>query len=516
MRRLDLAFAAMLFAAPALAGAPAAQVIQGALSGDVEDGITVFRGIPFASPPVGELRWRAPQPAPNWTGTRDARNFGPICPQLPTPRTAGLKQSEDCLTLNVWTPQLQSGAGLPVMVWIHGGSFRTGGSAMHIYDGTDLAKRGVIVVTLNYRLGPLGFLDLTALARTSPGEPGTNFGLLDQIAALKWVKENIASFGGDPANVTIFGESAGAISVNDLMASPAARGLFAKAISESGLGLVITKPKTDALAATNAFAAHHKAAGSTALATLRTVSVDSLLQDEERGGVGYDVGPDVDGTILTDQVSVLFAKGEIAKVPYLTGWNSNEASLMRSLGDTTASMIERLGEHATEIRALYEKNGKLSDDDFAALLFDDDVFGAGAQGLAGFVAAAGQPSYVYHFAYIAENFRSRFKGVDHAGEIPYVFGTRGLDLPFYVTTLTGGISPADDKIIAQVQTYWTNFAKTGNPNSAGLTEWPRFAPGHVTLVVDNNGFAARPDFRRAEIAIGLAGWAKRTGLAPPN
>ncbi len=514
MRRFVLAFAAMLFAAPALAAAPAAQTVQGALLGDVEDGIAVFRGIPFAAPPVGDLRWRAPQPAPVWTGTRGAKNFGPICPQLPTPRTAGLKQSEDCLTLNVWTPQ--GGARLPVIVWIYGGSFRTGGSAMHIYDGTDLAKRGVIVVSLNYRLGPLGFLDLSALGQNIPGEPSANFGLLDQIAALKWVRENIAAFGGDPANVTIFGESAGAVSVNDLVASPAARGLFAKAISELGLGLLITKSKADAATAANAFAVHHKAEGVTALATLRALSVKSILQDEERGGVGHDVGPNVDGAILPDQVCVLFAKGEIAKVPYLTGWNSNEASLMSSLGDTTRSVIGQLGDKAAEIWALYETGGKLGDDDFAALLFDDDVFGAGAQGLAGFVAATGQPSYVYHFAYVAENFRTTFKGVDHAGEIPYVFGTRGLDLPFYVTALTGGISPADDKIIAKVQTYWTNFAKTGNPNGMGLTEWPHFEPGHVTLVVDNNGFAARSDFRKSEIAVGLAQWSARTGLAPPD
>ncbi len=516
MRRFVLAFAAMLFAAPALEAAPAVQIVQGALSGDVEDGIAVFRGIPFAAPPVGELRWRAPQPAPAWTGVRDAHSFGPICPQLPTPRTVGLRQSENCLTLNVWTPQPRRDARLPVMVWIYGGSFRTGGSAMHIYDGTDLAKRGVIIVSLNYRLGPLGFLDLSALGQNIPGEPSTNFGLLDQIAALKWVQENIASFGGDPANVTIFGEFAGAVSVNDLLTSPASRGLFAKAISESGLGLLITKSKADALSAANAFAMHHKAKGASVLATLRALPVKDILEDEKRGGVGADVGPNVDGVILPDQVSVLFAKGEIAKVPYLTGWNSNEASLMHSLGDTTTSVIGQLGEQAAEIRAFYETGGKLSDDNFAALLFDDDVFGAGAQGLAGFVAAAGQPSYVYHFAYVAENFRAVFKGVDHAGEIPYVFGARGLDLPFYVTALTGGISPADDKIIAQIQTYWTNFAKTGNPNGAGLTEWPRFEPAHVTLVVENSGFAARADFRKPEIAIGLARWSARTGLAPPN
>ncbi len=513
MRCVIAAFAALLFAAPAVATSPAVQIGQGALSGDMEDGIAVFRGIPFAAPPVGELRWRAPQLPPSWSGTRDARDFGPICPQLTTARTTSLKQSEDCLTLNVWAPR--ESAKLPVMVWIYGGSFRTGGSAMSVYDGTDLAKRGVIVVSFNYRLGPLGYLDLTALGQNIPGEAAANYGLMDQIAALRWVQANIASFGGDPGNVTIFGESAGAMSVNDLMASPAARGLFAKAISESGLGLIATKSKADAQAAAAAFAAHHGANGAGTLATLRALSVKDILADEGRGGVGHDIAPEVDGQLIPDQVPLFFAKGEIAKVPYLTGWNSNEASLMRSLGDTTQSVLTKLGDHAADMRALYEKNGKLSDDEFAALLFDDDVFGMGAQGLAGYVAAAGEPSYVYHFAYIAQNFRGRFKGVDHAGEIPYVFGTRGLDLPFYVELLTGGVSADDQKVIAQVQAYWTNFAKTGNPNGAGLSEWATFEPGRTTLVVDNDGIAARANFRKDELAAGFAGWSKRTGLAAP-
>jgi len=515
MRRFILAIAAVLLAAPALADPPAVQIAQGALAGDVEDGIAVFRGIPYAAPPTGALRWRAPQPAANWSGIRNARAFGAICPQIAGPRTSGLKQSEDCLTLNVWSPDARESAKLPVMVWIYGGSFRTGGSAMHIYDGTDLAKRGVVIVTLNYRLGPLGFMDLSALGQNIPGEPAANYGLMDQLAALKWVQTNIARFGGDPSNVTIFGESAGGVSVNVLMASPASRGLFAKAISESGLGLIATKTKAEGQATAASFAAHHNANGASTLATLRALPVKDILNDEKRDGIFNGFGPYVDGTVIPDQVSVLFAKGEIAKIPYLTGWNSNEASLMPSLGDTTASVLAQLGEHGDRIRALYEQKGKLSDDDFAALLFDDDVFGAGAQGLAGFVAAAGQPSYVYHFAYVAEGFRSRFKGVDHAGEIPYVFGTRGLDLPFTVTLLTGGITDNDQKVIAQVQSYWTNFAKTGNPDGAGLSAWPSFKPGRTTLVIDNDGAAAQAGFRQDEIALGLARWRMRTGLALP-
>jgi para-nitrobenzyl esterase len=240
MRRFALAVTcvvslACVSALPAWAQ-PQASIAQGALSGTSEGTISEFKGIPFAAPPVGALRWRAPQPASGWQGTRDASAFGPICPQPNLPGRLVLPQSEDCLSLNVWTPNSAPGAKLPVMVWIYGGSFVSGGSAFPIYDGVELAQHGVVVVTLNYRLGWLGFFNHPALAAANPGESG-NFGLLDQIAALQWVQKNIAAFGGDPANVTIFGESAGGMSVNDLTVSPAARGLFAKAISESGLGL---------------------------------------------------------------------------------------------------------------------------------------------------------------------------------------------------------------------------------------------------------------------------------------
>ncbi len=514
MRRAILAaVAGLLFAASAGAGEPALAVRQGALQGGTEDGIAVFRDIPFAAPPVGAWRWRAPQPAPDWTGTRDARAFGPICPQPRTSRTRDLAQSEDCLSLNVWTPDVRG--KLPVMVWIYGGSFRTGGSAMTIYDGTDLAKHGVIVVTFNYRVGLLGFLDLTGLGQNIPGEAAANYGLMDQIAALKWVQANIARFGGDPSNVTIFGESAGAMSVNDLMTSPAARGLFAKAISESGLGLIATRTRAKARDITSAFAAKHGAGGATALETLRALPARDIVADEKAHGVGRDVAPDVDGTIIPGQVSEQFAKGEIAKVPFLTGWNSNEASLMRYIGYTPQAMIAALGPHEADVRALYEQNGRLSDKEFGKKLFDDEVFGAGAQGLADFVAAQGAPSYVYHFAYIAENFRSRFKGVDHAGEIPYVFGTRGLNLGFFVNLLTGGITDNDQKVIAKVQDYWTNFAKTGDPNGADLPLWPAFKPDNTTMVFDNESIEARNDFRMPETAVGFAAWSRRSGLSAP-
>ena len=240
MRRLVLAAALILFgSSSAFAAKIAIKIDQGVLNGDTEDDVQVFKNIPYVAAPISDLRWRAPQPGPSWAGARDATAFGPVCPQnqKPSQFIPKLPYAEDCLSLNVWSPNTTTAAKLPVMVWICGGSFVTGGAAIPLYDGTDLAKHGVVIVSFNYRLGELGFLAHPALASEHTDDDATgNFGLLDQIAALKWVQKNIASFGGDPNTVTIFGESAGGMSVNDLMVSPMARGLFTKAISESGLG----------------------------------------------------------------------------------------------------------------------------------------------------------------------------------------------------------------------------------------------------------------------------------------
>jgi carboxylesterase type B len=344
MRRFALAVAlACLTAMPAWAE-PQATIAQGALSGTHEGAISEFKGIPFAAPPTGLLRWRAPQPASGWQGVRDASAFGPICPQATRQGMVKLPQSEDCLTLNVWTRNAE--AKLPVMVWIYGGSFTGGGSAFPIYDGLELAQHGVVVVTLNYRLGWLGFFDHPGLAAANPGEPTGNFGLLDQIAALEWVQKNIAAFGGDPANVTIFGESAGGMSVNDLMVSPRARGLFAKAISESGLGLwtigTAAKAQQDAIA----FAGLESADGasSDALTKLRTLSTEQILADQKKMASTASTAPFIDGSVLTDQPAALFSQGKEARVPYLAGSNSDEATLMPFIHMTNDDMLKPLGD----------------------------------------------------------------------------------------------------------------------------------------------------------------------------
>ena len=518
MRRILLALAIACLAGSAQsADTPTVTITQGTLAGTSEDGVAVFKGIPFAAPPVGELRWRAPQPAAGWSGTRDATDFGPICPQpARTDMANPFKQSEDCLTLNVWSAVPGTAAKRPVMVWIYGGAFVRGGSAYPIYDGTDLAKRGVVVVSINYRLGYLGFFAHPALARENPGEAIGNYGLMDQIAALKWVQANIAQLGGDPSDVTIFGESAGGVSVNDLVASPAARGLFAKAISESGLGLLPTPTLARAQSAATEFATRMGVSGddNAALAKLRGLSVDQIIADQSANVRTLE--PIVDGKILPEDVSTAYAKGDIAKVAYLAGSNSNEATLMRAIGTSGDGMIKGLGDRAAEVRAVYEQNGKLTDEAFAQQLFTDGLFAAGAQGLAGFVAKGGEPAHVYQFAYVADGMRQMGQtGVGHGGEIVYVFGFRGLANDPRLARFAGAITDKDRHISNMVQTYWTNFAKTGDPNGGGAPQWPSYTTASPQLLLVNDTTEAVPDFRKPEIALTYKLWSARTGMPAP-
>jgi para-nitrobenzyl esterase len=521
MRRVALAFAVTVLACSAMAAtsaAPELQIAQGRLSGVEEDGIASFKDIPFAKPPVGNLRWRAPQEAPSWEGVRDASTFGAICPQTKTVWVGSLPQSEDCLTINVWAPKTAMSTKLPVMVWIYGGAFRNGSAALPIYDGIDLAKHGVVVVSFNYRLGLLGFFAHPALAEESPDEAVGNYGLMDQVAALKWVQKNIAAFGGDPANVTIFGESAGGMSVNDLIASPAARGLFVKAISESGLGMTAMPTLEAAQDVARKFAARQRAEGSSQriLKDLRALKVSAILADQEALHDVAASSPMVDGKIMPQDVSVAFAEGDIAKVAYLAGSNSNESTLMDEVRATPASVIARLGPNADFVRQIYEKDGKLSDEDFGRQIFSDAWFTSGAHGLASFVTKTGEPAYLYRFAYIADGYRARGDtGVGHGGEVIYVWGLRGLERDSLTARLAKAATPKDRGIIALMQDYWTNFAKTGNPNGPNLPQWPQLSPNSdSTLLIDDKTQAVE-DFRKPQISIMYGAWSKRTNLPAP-
>jgi para-nitrobenzyl esterase len=512
MRRIVLALLVAVFAAtPALARGIALRIDQGILNGETEDDVQVFKDIPFAAPPVGELRWREPQPAPGWNSGRDATAFGPICPQNPTQYTKGLPQSEDCLTLNVWSPNTTSAAKLPVMVWIYGGGFLNGGAAMPLYDGTDLAQHGVVVVSFNYRLGHLGFFAHPAVLDENRDRASGNFGLLDQIAALKWVKDNIAAFGGDPANVTIFGESAGGVSVNDLIASPLARGLFARAISESGLGLneVPSRPNAEKVSVDFATKSGITGNDAAALAKLRALKVEDILRNQGTLAGEGRIGPFVDGKVIPADVSVLYAKGEIARVAYIAGSNSNEASLAPALGSDPEKGLSVFGDQLPRVRAIYEANGPLTTAEFARQVFGDGLFTSAAQALAGFVAKTGEQARVYHFAYVADHYKGKVPGVIHGGEIAYVFGLRGLGL------IGKFASDKDRSIVAQTQAYWTNFAKTGDPNGPGLPAWPAFSSSsRETLVIDDTTRAVA-DFRKGQVGVMTARWGMRVGMTAP-
>lgn len=463
--------------------APATTIDTGALTGAEAYGVAVFRGIPYAAAPVGELRWRAPRPAAAWSGKRDATSFGNDCLQTWLPddvASSGRPMSEDCLYANVWTSKVGEQAhGLPVMVWIYGGGFVNGSGASPIYDGTRLAKRGVVVVTFNYRVGRLGFFAHPALTRETAGGPTGNWGLMDQIAALEWVKRNIAAFGGDPGEVTIFGESAGGESVNRLMASPAARGLFARAISSSGGG----RDKWPSLAAAEAtgMAFARSAGAGDDVASLRAIpaavaagKITMLARDERRFSGGI-----TDGQIVTGSVDAVFAAGEEAKLPYIVGANSDELGFIPAVfrGMVTAGIVKPLG----DIGAVKVAYG----DSFDRRIGGDVVFVEPSIALARRHAANGAPTWLYRFGYVGERKRERGKGAPHASDVPYEFDT--------LATAKSAPSAADQAAATLVADYWSDFAKTGDPNHAGAPAWNRStAVAPKALVIGITGTAMQP------------------------
>lgn len=479
MRAALIFLFALVLAPPAFAG-PSVVTAQGVLAGAASDGVDAYKDIPYAAPPVGALRWRAPQPGPHWLGARAAAAFGPACPQRATDgmvARAHLPQSEDCLSLNVWTPS-QRIAKLPVMVWIHGGGFTQGSASVPRFDGAALARRDVVVVSFNYRLGRLGFFAHPALTE------GPNFGLLDQIAALDWVKRNVAAFGGDPARVTIFGESAGGDSVAFLMAMPAAKGLFVRAIAESASVLFGAAKPDDARKAALDFAAAH---GLNDITALRAADAAVFLPKDGEEGFA---GPIAGGADLPLDAPEAFAAGRFAPVPLLVGANSNEGAMLRE-GDDASWLTKPFAADLPAIRALYPE----SDLDFHRQLFSDRFFAGSARYLAGFAAKAA-PTYVYSFDFLTDLARRRGEhGVPHGGEMIFVFGFGAL----------GAYAPPQDTGMSDtMQRYWTNFAKTGDPNGAGLPVWPRFEGSHPqTLVIDD---APHPvaDFRKAQFDAVLA------------
>ncbi|MET0554012.1 MAG: carboxylesterase family protein [Vicinamibacteria bacterium] len=491
------------------------QTDKGPVTGLVAEGVAAYKGIPFAAPPVGALRWKAPQPPAAWTAPFAAEEYAHDCMQLPFPSDAaplGTPPAEDCLYLNVWTPAKPAGKALPVMVWIHGGGFVNGGSSPAVYDGSAFARRGIVFVSMNYRLGRFGFFAHPALRAETPKGPLGNYAFLDQIAALHWVKTNAAAFGGDPANVTIFGESAGGGSVNTLMISGLAKGLFHKAICESGggrsRGPISTRHITEAgtgpqgrpsaEAVGVAFAEKAGVArgeGAAVLAALRALPADKVVDGMNLINMGQQQdtysGPMVDGAIVPEEAEPAFRAGRQAKVPYMVGANDREFGFFRPPAEQAAAMFAPFGADKEKALEAYDPGGKDASE-AAVQLMSDQAMVEPARLLARLTAPV-QPTYAYRFSYVASSLRAKEKGALHATEIPFVFST--------VKAKYEAAATAEDVAMGEAMTaYWAGFARTGDPNGDGRPRWPVYtAAKDEILDFTAAGPKAGPDPRRKRL-----------------
>jgi para-nitrobenzyl esterase len=448
------------------------EIETGRIRGADESGIRVFRGIPYAAPPVGPLRWRPPRPASSWDGVRAAEDFGPPCPQPAAPQP----MTEDCLTLNVWTPADASPTGAwPVMVWIHGGGFRSGTGSDPGTPGDEFAREGVVLVSLNYRLGALGFLAHPALEAEQAGDPRANYGLLDMLAGLRWVQRNIDAFGGDPSRVTIFGASAGGMAVHLLMVVPQAEGLFHGGIAQSGYGtwpLPRLRVAASAIAPAGAPSAEEIGEAIVRKATapdskVHTASTLRAIRPERLAGAVAPLHlPLVDGTVIRDEPGVLFARGEQHDVPFIGGGNSYDGSVMMGTGFTPRGYLESWGEREEQLRVLYADDFAVSTELGASRLFGDRRYLLSGRFLAESMSRVSSPGYLYYFSFVPASRRSASPGALHSAEVGPLFGR-----------VAGEPDPAHAQVEAVGQTmrdYWVNFARTGDPNGPGLTQWPPY------------------------------------------
>jgi para-nitrobenzyl esterase len=466
-----------LFTAPVIAKGPVVKAPAGAVEGDTSGAVLVFKGLPYALPPIGSARWKPPVAMPTWSGVRDATRFGPACIQ-PRSRSGSIyaeqyeAMSEDCLFLNIWAPKGARSA--PVFVWIHGGSLTTGSSSEALYDGRKLAERGVVVVSINYRLGALGYLAHPQLSAESPDGVSGNYGLLDQIEALRWVKRNIAAFGGDPANVTIAGESAGALSVMYLMAAPPARGLFTKAISQSAYMIStpeLKQPRFGEEAAEAIGTRLATALGTQDLAALRAIDATKLI--DVAGKSGYIPFGTIDGRVLPRQLVEVFDRREQAPVPILAGFNSGEIRSLRFLiapVPTEASAYEtairsRYGDLADEFLKLYPSTHL---EESMLAITRDAMYGWTAQRLVMKQTALGQRSFLYLWDHSYPAAEAAGLHAFHASELPYVFGTADRTPSFWPKVPT---TQAEEALSNALIDYWTSFARSGEPTAARQPRW---------------------------------------------
>ncbi|MBO0948970.1 carboxylesterase/lipase family protein [Fibrella forsythiae] len=444
--------------------------------------IRIFRGIPFAAPPVGNLRWKAPQPVKPWTGVRKCDAFGPS-PMQGTPSPFGpwsaeyliAKEpiSEDCLYLNVWTgaksaTEKRPQERLPVLLWIYGGGFGSGGGNVPIYDGEATAQKGVILVSANYRVGPFGFFAHPELTKESGQNASGNYGLMDQIAALRWVKQNIAQFGGDPNNVTIAGQSAGSMSVNCLVASPLAKNLFTKAIAESGASLA--RPMSTLAQAEESGMKVMQTMGTSSLAELRAKSAAEILQK----GQGSVRGPIVDGYVIPQPMAELFRAGHQNKVTLLTGWNEDEGmsfSPPKNAVDYKRQIRQQYGADGETMLVHYPGETDAQAATSQNNLSRDQIFGAQNYGWANLESGQGKKVYVYRFTrkLPATGEYARY-GAFHTGEVAYAY-----DNLKFIDKQLRPLNATDDELARTMSTYWVNFIKTGNPDGKGVPHWPAYS-----------------------------------------
>ncbi|MEO8562094.1 MAG: carboxylesterase family protein [bacterium] len=490
-------------------GAPRAQTVNGAVAGiTLASGVKAFRGLPFAAPPVRELRWKPPQPASNWSGVRQADRFANQCMQARVFgdmmfRNAGI--SEDCLYLNVWAPpNARQGAGLPVLVYYYGGGFIAGDGSEPRYDGESMAKRGIVVVTLSYRLGIFGFFAHPELTAESPNHASGNYTLMDQAAALRWVKANIAAFGGDPRRVTIAGESAGSFAVSAQMASPISKDLIAGAIGESGALFPTTTPTMSRAESEQNGVKFATSVEATSLAALRAMSATELLEASGRPGMPR-FGVNVDGWFFPESPAAIFVAGKQAHVPLLAGWNSEENNARSIVQETptpenaAAAFTRLFGGRASEAAKVFPAS--TADEALQSLtdLASDRFIAFGTwKWLDVHAKTGGKPVYRYLYARprpapveagVTANLAGgvtrgdntppppRVRGAVHSAEIEYAMGNLPLNKVF-------AWGPDDYKVSTTMQAYFENFIKTGNPNGAGLPNWPAGA-------VDASGNAQR-------------------------
>jgi para-nitrobenzyl esterase len=531
------------------------RIASGQVQGVVADGVESFKGIPFAAPPVGDLRWRPPQPVAAWSGVRPATEFGPNCMQgfgfgpppgargavppgaaatqqppgataAPAPQAAAPPAaagppppapSEDCLYLNVWRPAGTPARNLPVMVWIYGGGFTGGSSSSPQTSGHAFAKQGVVLVAMNYRVGRFGFFAFPALSRERPNENKGNYAYMDQIAALQWVEQNIAAFGGNPNNVTIFGFSAGGVSVHSMLVSPQARGLFHKAIVESGGSrdsVLTARPLRDdgidpnypvsaeTIGTTFAKSMGVDGTDAAALEKLRGLSAEQVLRGAppQPGAAStppVETTPILDGKLITETAETAYKAGRAPRIALMLGSNSADTAGNRVRSRTKEEFFARFGQWSAEAKAAYDPDGTTDIATMVSRANDDFGQAEPARFAANAFAAKGSPVYLYRFSYVQTSMREMARGgAPHGGEIGFVFGTLGGG--------RGGPPTSQDLAVSRMaQSYWVNFAKTGDPNGPGLPAWPRHVAGRDQIFdFRADGTAGSgPDVRKARLDV---------------